>query len=645
MADGYVDLAALDLPRGYVRLGAGRSVRVAFRQSFRQVLPDPPGATPPGPAQGPAAGVLRIERPLVPQGLVARFQDYPEAVPVLRGFRAALLDRASDPWPLDQIGLEGIPSWRAAATFVARRLAKDGLVRTTMGAMNAFDLPWRRSGDSLDDGVLRAVGVPTDLLDCYHVEGAPVRHAIAAWLAEGAPEAAIESIVRKASFSFTQSSPGFAAAAEDGSAAVGAVRFQLDSPSYSRGAGDGSTIDVLRHVLPALPSCAAGVSILAPQADGLAVALADLDAQHALRVTAVATELPVTRWARDNAVTGKARGVRVTIIPRFASRNEQATKFVPGDSFVFETLGGVVGEIVQSPLAFQGGNLLVVIDGDGQRLLLVGEGEVQRNRALGLSAEEAARALRIELGADRCEVLPAVSFHVDMEVTIRQRQGRLVACLPDEAAASRTIIASAAGALARGGAMTAGEERAIADSLGGGRPLDAVAAMNGVLHRSFDEHGRLTGAFCALLAGSAQDSGSANAARLLAAMDTLTAHSLDDEEIELSPPEFRRYLLSIRDRARERKALRGRLEALGMEVHLIPAISDVTAGINPINGIHTPSAYLMSAFGGLYEPLDAQAAEAFRGAFGPGVEVVPIPTAGIQAAFGGLHCAVSVYPI
>ncbi len=642
MPNGYVEVADLDLPRGFLRLGAGRSVRVAFRQEFRQVLPEAPGPEPPGPAPGPAAAAIRIKRPPLPEDLVARWAGYSEEVPVLRGFRAALLEQASEPWPLDQLGIDAASPWRSAAAFVASRLSRDGLVATTMGALGAFHLPWI-SGGALDDGALRAVGIPADLLDCYSVDGAPARDAIARWLAGGAAEAAIEPVAGRATFTFTQTVPGFQAAAEDGSAAVSAVRLQLDSPVYARGPGDGSAVDVLRHVLLSLPGSELWVSIHAPQAEALAAALGDLDARDAARVTVVATPLPVTRWARDNAVTGTAGNERVAVIPRFASRNEQATKFIPGDSFVFQTLGPVVGEIAGSPLAFQGGNLLTLTDGAGRRLLLVGEAEIERNRALGLSAEEAALALRIELGADRCEVLPAVSFHLDMELTVRRREGRLVACLPDEEAASRTIIAAAADALVRRGGMSADERRAVIDALHG-RPLDAVAAMSRVLHRSFDDYGRLTGALSAMLVASAHESGSGNAVRLLAAMDTLTAHSLADDEVDLAPLDYERYLLSIRDRGRERRALRGRLEELGMEVHLVPAISDVTAGINPINGVHTESAYLMSALGGLYEALDEEAADAFRRAFGPGVDIVPIPTAGIQSAFGGLHCAVSVYP-
>src|SRR5690606_11573208 len=130
-----------------------------------------------------------------------------------------------------------------------------------------------------------------------------------------------------------------------------------------------------------------------------------------------------------------------TLTPRYASRGEDGSTFVPGDTFLLDGLAKADHLVIQSPLLFQGGNLLAVQDpATGKRLLLVGEAEVYRNIALGLTEAQVLDAFRIEFGVDRCEILPAVSFHIDYDVCVRAHEGQQIAFVNDTQAAVRLIL-------------------------------------------------------------------------------------------------------------------------------------------------------------------------------------------------------------
>jgi hypothetical protein len=345
-------------------------------------------------------------------------------------------------------------------------------------------------------------------------------------------------------------------------------------------------------------------------------------------------------------MVGSDNGRRhVTLIPRYASGDEITTRFVPGDSFVFETVAAVIGDVVQSCLVFQGGNLLpVVVPATGESILLIGEREIHRNRALGLTTEQVLDAFRIDFGVDRCEVLPAVSLHLDMEMTVRARGETLVACLPDEVAAARIVVAAAMGALARGGAMTQRQQDAMVADIRRDESLVAIRALSEVIGDYYDSQGRLTPLFTSMFVAAPTESGAGNALRLLVAMDILTAHAITASGLDALSDESRRYLQTFRRRAEDRRALAARLESLGMVVALVPSMSDEDASINALNGIHLPGAYLMPAFGGLYGGVDEAAVDVLGRVFGPGVQIRPLRSAALQAAYGGPHAASSVYP-
>ncbi len=650
---GYVTFAELDLPHDYLVRAAGRSVRLDYRQRFRQVVADQAAADPlPGRSAPPAA--LNFAGEAVPPSTVDSWKMLSGAVPGLRGFRAPVPagSAVDEAWPMGaaQPGVGTYTARRAAAEFVAAHLAREGLVRTTMQVMRRIDLPW--TGETaLDPAALRAAGIPTDLLAFYRAGEEPVSDAIAAWYGDGAAEESIEPVARLARLVYEPSCPGFIGAPEDGSRPVAALRFQIPSDALKANPGDGGALDAFRQVLEAVPQCAAWVSARDADAPGLGQLLGDAGGPFS-RATFALTPMPVTCWAQDNAKVGwapaaedAARRRLVTLIPRYASRNEQADKFVPGDSLLFSTLRPVVGQIVQSPLSFQGGNLLPVQDPrTGRSLLLIGEREVYRNQALGLSRQEVLEAFRVEFGVDECVVVPAVSIHLDMEFTVRQKGQALVACVIDEVAASRIVVAEGVKALRRGGALGPQQQDVLLARLQHNEIRPLADGVEQVLAPYRDVQGRLGSEAAAMFGGAPSASESAAALRFLVALDILVAHALSEQLLALVDVNLKRYLQSFRLRAAERSQLAEQLRRLGMEVRPVPGLSDEEAGIHYINGLHTPSGYLMPAFGAPYQALDDAAAEAFRRAFGDGVQIRAIRTAALQRSFGALHCAVSLYP-
>lgn len=683
--NGLAEVRALGLPSAFLDRIADRSLRADFRRKFRRVSPAPAvsspdlppasvafDATPPGVFVEPAAAL-----PPWAQSLQGRSPSIPQ----VRGYRApAPLTGQPVDWPIDAPEGPTAEQIRRSAAFVARTLAHEGLLRTTMLVARRYPLSWT-ARRSLDLDTFRSVGIPTDLFDWFSIGGRPAADAIAEWLATDAPEDQINAFLARAVFLPRQACPGFVGCPDDGTAPVGAMRFQISAGSASRARSDGSEFDIIRQLGSLFPERKRLVSVEGSHVPETLAALAarqpgEKPPAHAAparsQLHLIPTPAAPTPWAQDNGkvgsvplpappagtVPGAAAGRRtVTLLPRFASQNEQNTKFIPSDSLVFATLTTHLGDAVQSPLLFQGGNVIcVVVPATGERLLLVGEAEVQRNRALGLTVEQALEAFRIEFGADRCVALPAVFVHIDLATVVRRRGESLVACLNDEVAASRLVAKAGLSALARAGVLP----QAKADALARGLEEAALAAApDGVenVWKALDPVSTarnqfapgFTAAFVpsgAASAGGAESPAIPAASRFLLALDTLQAVAVkrDRAGTAASSPELDRYLDSLRRRHAECEALAATLQGLGMTVARIPGLGDEELAINPLNGLNLPDAYIMPEYGAPFQPLDAAAGQALAAAFGEEVRICPVRAASIQTRYGGVHCLTALYP-
>jgi hypothetical protein len=317
--------------------------------------------------------------------------------------------------------------------------------------------------------------------------------------------------------------------------------------------------------------------------------------------------------------------------------------FVESESAVLRRLAESGHTVTPSSLLFQGGNLLTVQHpATNQRALLIGEAEIARNTALGLTADQTREAFRVEFDVDTVTVLPASSFHLDFELTIRAVDDKLVAFVNDEVAAARLIIQSAADPLQSAGLLTAQERAKINTLLDQASDHSAMDILEAAMAQRYPAHPKLPNALAEAFATSPVDSGVGNLQAFLVALDVLRAADLTSD-----PPDADRfqnaYFRSMRRLNADRETFRNRLKSIGFEVVAVPSLSQGNRGLNYLNGLHAPGAFLMPAWGGLYDTLDDAARHAFESAMGPSVTVEPVLSAESQRRGGGVHCSVAAY--
>ena len=158
-------VADLNLPTDFMRRVADTSLRAAFEQQFRRVFADRPQteqgvSAPYADARKSAIRVCRPARPRLSEEAARWRSSLREARPPIRGFRAAILDAADEPWPFDAPH-QGVPdSDRRAAEIVAKRLAFDGLVATLVDVIQALGPEFLRSEHPRWVAHLRHLGLP-----------------------------------------------------------------------------------------------------------------------------------------------------------------------------------------------------------------------------------------------------------------------------------------------------------------------------------------------------------------------------------------------------------------------------------------------------------------------------------------------------
>lgn len=563
-----------------------------------------------------------------------------EGRPELRGWRAPLLERAREVLEADAVVDP------RAKELVRTKLAREGLLATLAAVIDVLGA--QSFVDGGDERVLRACGLPTDLFAHF----AAPEGALVPWIAKQIVASSLDGArakLQSVRFAFRPTVAGFELASESGEHEPALLRAQLSSGEFYRGEGDGSAVDLLRSLSKALPNVDLAATIEEKHAEALLAALKPHPFARPTQLTLLVEPFPVAQWAQDNgksgiATDGASRRV-VTLVPRYASRGEDGAAFVRGETFALESFAALGHEVVQSPLLFQGGNVLVARDAQsGGRILFLGEAEVWRNTALGLARDQVIEAFKREFAVDRAFVLPATSFHVDFELSVRATDSGLVAFLNDTPSASRLVLGAAADALERGGKLAPEAAAIVREELATGQFAKSVEAVVGALggdrpRPAFPE------SFTKVLEAGPSDSGVGNLQRVLAATDFFSAMTLDgQEQAKLDIDRHAAaYLFSLRRREMERIELARTLEREGFRIVRVPSTSEERLSLCALNGLQIPGRYLMPAYGGLFANVDAAAKAAFEQAL-PGVEVVLIPTGETQRRAGALHCAVSVVP-
>lgn len=591
-------------------------------------------------ATAPAGETIGVKRVDPGRALTQLELEVREGRPPLRNF-----------FPPMGGGIDAPGAWRSAAwsapadenaaraaEHVAKRIAPDGLLATVTW------LAEHHSELAKDRAWLASVGVPIDWLEAF---SAPDGGDVLAWIlsrtASGAKASELAPELARAVFRPRPSVPGFEALDDAGEVELGALRIQVPVGAYWQAREDGGGVDLTRELAERLPDVELVGAIDQRNLDPF-LALArewELD-QRKAPFTLLPQDMPVAQWAQDDGKVGRASGAVVTLTPRYASRQDEASSWTPGEMRAIEHFAAAGHRVARSPLIFQGGNLLVVRDPKrGERVLLAGEAELYRNTALGLSLEQALEAFRVEFGVARVLVLPAVSYHVDYEVGPRVIGGELVCFVNDDEAAAALVLGVTVDVLEREKRLDAATAAAARDALAKRDTSAVEGSLAPALFQHMLQPGVFKESFAKLFKQGAGDSHVANFHRILHALDVLlmtpVKGRVDDRFLQ-------GFIDAFQGRIAARKELLELLRAQGWRVVPVPSISNGARSLSYLNGVHARGLYLMPAWGGLFAPVDAAVRARFEQEFGPGVRVVPILTGESQRRHGAVRCAVSVLP-
>ena len=638
----------LNLPAEFRQLLEDRRRIDAF-QDTRYATDAPPAAAPKPLTARRAVerpGTIRVVEP-PPASAAGPLAPARLAVPK-RGYRIRWTPQGRVELPQEATAtddeLEGI---------VRTKLAFEGLIPTLVEAMQSLRRRnlWKDPAAACDR--LEAVGFPVDLLSHFEPLVREVEEAqsprrapeamvnrIHRWLEGSDVEAAPRRIVKWVRFHPRPWAVGFQASVETGELSLTQVRMQLGG-GYQDGVIPGGCLDVLANFVSAAPDLPLLVTVPSVVFEPFRnFAGRGLDLRKRGQLTLLRHEGQVSAWAQDNGKPGWQGSVPALLIPRYASVGEGESLIVPDDSMLMNGVAATGIRLAPSSLLFQGGNITVVRDPNThERVLFIGEGEIWRNQALGLSPTQVQELFEAELGCDRSIILPAVSYHLDFDVQFRLSNGRILAFVnaPEKAAARivsaglRCIATDDAAHLAYQTSFDAGRYGVLRSAIGEDLARQASPSPS-----------KLPAALAKRFMVSEADSGSLNLKCFLTALDFLAC--LDDSHVRLQDEAARAYLEAMARFRRRTEAQAQVIASLGWPTARVPSLPEMGATANYLNGVNDRSRLFLPAWGGLYAPLDAEAKSAFFAALGTEVELIPILTAESQRTQGALHCLISATP-
>ena len=308
------------------------------------------------------------------------------------------------------------------------------------------------------------------------------------------------------------------------------------------------------------------------------------------------------QWARDNGRLATDGQTHYLLRPRWASRGDTGTEWWPPAEFAAESYVRAGHAVSRATgLLWQGGNILLFRERDGQSHLLVSSTTLARNQRLGLSAEEAAQALQRTFGADQVTALTPSGFHLDVELSVVQSPEGPVMFVADPKAAAELLLKNAFGAPAEN--------------------PEQITEYRGIIDRNPPNP---------------------MSARLQHACDVLLADALLANESERMSPEIQAAFAALVRMAERREAMVQTLQSKGYEVRRIPSFVSIGRLWGPANALVTSSHVYWPQFGAGSEPAEAEAAMSYKEL---GREVIGRPARAILERDGGLHCALEPVPL
>lgn len=531
--------------------------------------------------------------------------------------------------------IELVPDDVSLADEVGAMLARDGLVHAACHAVRAKKV-------ELDDTheLLYTVGIPTDLLahvlgQLRELEGEQAAAAMvhAACAATKSAKQAGERLAKERKPRPWTPTADATLRSDAGDAKHSAAIVSLARADYLFAPGDGGALDHVRACVRAL----APSPIITLAMDPLR-ARTLLEAPDAIDVPCAHAPAQFVRDAI--AVLDRANGSSVALIPRFPSRGEIGTPFA--HDLLPDTLYGLnkalravnpAHEALHSPLHFHGGDILCWRDRDGAHVL-VGEGTIARNTAMGLTESQACDALARELNAVELIVLPAATFHIDTCVSVLATPSGPAFLLADPIGAASLIIEEGCERLRKAGVLSPANARAIAGAVArNDAPSSKLAVELLATHVLAPLAAPGTPPLAALLCPSDADGGAASALRFLHAIDVVAACA----DAIAAPPHVSAYLNSIRRTLADLESLREILQPHGTIRSLAAGITGAHAAPS-VNMVHLSSGItLMPSFGGVCSRIDA-ANEVFLASLGREFRAVPSSESALRQ--GATRCSV-----
>lgn len=650
----------LNLPPHFFQLIKDRATIDAYLLRTLRVEPGlPPTPVAPRLIRSRHPQGVQSREPWLPPETLGFRAGFPKLMAPLRGFRAPILDESTNWFPLLDRANHLTSADHLATKLINRRLAYDGLLATLAQVLELLGpQPFASNGpESLLH--LRALGFPDDLLAGFarqtEVDSTTASLEVVQWLAgelvRGGTASALAPQLAQLPFRVPARWSLFAVASESGGQELGRLRMQVGG-GFANGIVPGDSIHVISQLIAGLPQTDAVISV--PDEIGEPIQLwasQALPLQRPGQVTLIRTPGSIESWAQDNSKAGNLRNSKnrrftpATLTPRYASRQEGLSYFLPSESFLVDGLNSADLGVVHFPLLFQGGNLLAVTDPKTRRrILLLGEGEIHRNLALGLRPDQILDVFRRGFGVDECVVLPAVSYHLDFDVTVREIGGELVAFVNDPMPAVQQILELGIDTLVRHHWLDPNEAASLRYDL---KANDGCQALNRLTERMAD--GRTTNgihrsSLAAMFRRSGIDSGAGNLQVFLQAL-TLLESELTKLGSRGPDPDKHEALRALQAVDAARRAQVAKLASLGWRIVPVPSLPNLYRSINYLNGLQHRDGYVMPVFGGFYAPLDVAAEAVFRAQLGPEARILRIQCAELQRKHGAVHCTAVAYPV
>lgn len=596
---------------------------------------------------------IRVVRPETPEPVLRYRLALEKPVRPLRGFRAPILEEMDDLRPVILPKVQLREKERQAADAIRKSLASDGLLATLSQALEILGPEEFVTNSAAGLRQVRDLGFPIDLLRYVRLTAGPpidptnTISQIAERIRRGESAEGMKASLQAVPFTFSKTHQDFRAADETGRSEIGLVRIQIGS-GFRDGIIRGGIIDVAGQLVRELPRANFLVTVADDYFENIHwLALNCWRLRRPDSVTLIREQGPVRAWAQDNGKAGmliSSTGTRTaaTMVPRYASQDEVNSPMFAGESFLMDGLHAAGHNVLHSPLLFQGGNLMAVHDSSGpQRLLLISETELYRNITLGLTQEQALAAFRQEFGVDRCVVLPAVSYHLDCDVTVREHHGQIFAFVNDAGAAARLIVQRAIAAMELGGVLSKNAAQEAREHLANEKISNFLPLIATACRPFRNEHQQYRHALVRVFAVEPTDSAVFNFQCFLAALDILASQISPETDDDGATT---KYLAGLRELEGSARAQREEFKKLGWKIIPVPSMPDLDHSLNYLNGLQDQTRYLMPAMGGFYRSLDDAAAQTFQNALGENVRIVRVFNAEAQQKHGGVHCVAAAYP-